>query len=215
MSAEITENLAPTEPAPLRVTDAARSTILEMRSAEPEGDTLALRVDVVGVSGPEFAYELTFAPLEEAGPDDAVDRSGDLPVVVPGPSVDKLRGATLDHVDPTGLVLRNPNRPRPEPAATGPVELHGSVEERIRQLLDGQINPMLATHGGFATLDRVEADTAYMTMGGGCQGCGLAALTLTEGIKATVEDAIPEIANVVDVTDHGAGENPFYTPSQK
>ena len=215
MAAETPENLAPTESTPLRVTEAARSTILEMRSAEPDADTLALRVDVVGVSGPEFAYELTFAPLGEVAPDDVVDRRGDLPVVVPGPSVDKLRGATLDHVDPTGLVLRNPNRPRPEPAATGPVELHGSVDERIRQLLDGQINPMLATHGGFATLDRVEGDTAYMTMGGGCQGCGLAALTLTEGIKATVEDAIPEIANVVDVTDHGAGENPFYTASQK
>lgn len=215
MSAEITENLAPTEPAPLRVTEAARSTILEMRSAEPEGETLALRVDVVGVSGPEFAYELTFAPLAEAAPGDAVGRSGDLPVVVPGQAVDKLQGATLDHVDPTGLVLRNPNRPRPEPAATGPVELHGGVDERIRQLLDGQINPMLASHGGFATLDRVEGDTAYMTMGGGCQGCGLAALTLTEGIKATVEEAIPEIANVIDVTDHDAGENPFYTASQK
>ncbi len=215
MSAEITENPVPTEPAPLRVTEAALSTILEMRSAEPDGDSLALRVDVVGVSGPEFAYELTFSPLAEAAPDDAVGRSGDLAVVVPAQAVDKLRGATLDHVDPTGLVLRNPNRPRPTPAATGPVELHGDVEERIRQLLDGQINPMLATHGGFAALDRVEGDTAYMTMGGGCQGCGLAALTLTEGIKATVEDAIPEIANVVDVTDHAAGENPFYTASQK
>lgn len=215
MSAETTQNPAPTEPAPLRVTEAARSTILEMRSAEPEGDTLALRVDVVGVSGPEFAYELTFAPLAEAAPDDAVVTSGDLPVVVPRQAVDKLRGATLDHVDPTGLVLRNPNRPRPATLAGGSLELHGSVEERIRQLLDGEINPMLATHGGFAALDHVEGDTAYMTMGGGCQGCGLAALTLTEGIKATVEDAIPEIANVVDVTDHAAGENPFYAPSQK
>lgn len=215
MSAEPTPDPATSELAPLRVTEAARSVILQMRAAEPEGDALALQVDVVGVSGPEFAYELTFAPLAEAGPDDAVGTSGELPVVVPGPAVDNLRGATLDHVDPTGLVLRNPNRPRPATIGTGSVDLHGTVEERIRQLLDGEINPMLATHGGFAALDHVEGDTAYMTMGGGCQGCGLAALTLTEGIKASVEDAIPEITNVIDVTDHAAGDNPFYAPSQK
>jgi Fe/S biogenesis protein NfuA len=65
-------------------------------------------------------------------------------------------------------------------------------------------------HGGFAEIDRVEEPIAYITMGGGCQGCGLAQLTLTEGIKATIEKRIPEITEVVDVTDHSAGANPFY-----
>jgi Fe/S biogenesis protein NfuA len=95
------------------------------------------------------------------------------------------------------------------------VHLAGSVEERIQQLLDAEINPMLDMHGGFAALDRVEGDTAFMIMGGGCQGCGLAQLTLTEGIKATVENTIPEITNVIDVTDHAAGDNPFYQPNSK
>ena len=130
-------------------------------------------------------------------------------MLVPAGSIDRLRGATLDEVEPTGLVLRNPNRPRPA-APAAPLHLEGSVEERLQQLLDGEINPMLAQHGGFATLDRVEGDTAYLGMGGGCQGCGLAKMTLTEGIKTAVEDAIPEIARVVDVTDHAAGENPFF-----
>jgi Fe/S biogenesis protein NfuA len=191
------------------ITDTARSTILGLRAVEPDGDDLALRLDVTGQDGPEYLYELTFEPLAEADPDDALDRSGELPVLVPAAAVDKLRGATLDEVEPTGLVLRNPNRPLPAPSAA-PLHLEGSVEERLQQLLDGEINPMLAQHGGFASLDRVEGDTAYLGMGGGCQGCGLAKMTLTEGIKTAVEDAIPEIARVVDVTDHAAGENPFF-----
>ncbi|MDQ3145459.1 MAG: NifU family protein [Actinomycetota bacterium] len=194
------------------ITDSARSTILGLRAVEPDGDDLALRLDVTGQDGLEYLYELTFEPLAEAGPDDALGRSGELPVLVPAAAVDKLRGATLDEVDPTGLVLRNPNRPSPA-APSAPLHLEGSVEERLQQLLDGEINPMLAQHGGFATLDRVEGDTAYLGMGGGCQGCGLAKMTLTEGIKTAVEDAIPEIARVVDVTDHAAGENPFFAPT--
>lgn len=200
---------------PVTVSDAARSNILEMRAAEPDSSEVALRIDVVGEGATDYLYELTFAPIAEAGPGDAIGHSGDLPVLVPEAAVTKLRGATLDHVEPTGLVLRNPNRPRPNLKPSGKVFLEGSVEERIQQLLDSEINPMLDVHGGFASLDRVEGDTAFMVMGGGCQGCGLAQLTLTEGIKATVENTIPEITNVIDVTDHAAGDNPFYQPSQK
>ncbi len=197
------------------VTDAARSVILEMRAGEPEGEGLALQIEVVGEGDADYLYELTFSPTADAAPGDHLGWSGELPVVVPEASVPNLRGASLDHIEPTGLVLRNPNRPRPTMAPTTTVYLEGSVEQRIQQLLDDEINPMLAMHGGFAALDRVEGETAFMIMGGGCQGCGLAQLTLTEGIKATVERSIPEIVNVIDVTDHAAGDNPFYQPSQK
>lgn len=220
MSTETTESseMRNTGPAPITVTDAARRVILETRQAEPGGADLALRVEVVGEGASDYLYELTFSPVAEVVVGDAVGDSEGLPVVVPEASVAKLRGATLDHVEPTGLVLRNPNRPRPSLGPTpegGTVHLEGSVEERLQQLLDGEINPMLAMHGGFAAVDRVEGETAFMIMGGGCQGCGLAQLTLTEGIKATVENRIPEIANVVDVTDHAAGDNPFYQPDKK
>lgn len=207
-----------TERSLITVTDAARAVILETRATEPEGDELALQVEVVGEGATDYLYELTFAPRRDAVGDDALGYSEDLAVLVPETSVPKLRGATLDHVEPTGLVLRNPNRPRPtvpSAAVIEPVHLEGSVEERLQQLLDGEINPMLAAHGGFAAVDRVEGETAYMIMGGGCQGCGLAQLTLTEGIKATVEKRIPEIAEVIDVTDHAAGDNPFYQPNSK
>ena len=198
------------------VTEAARSSVLEMRAAETDGDALALRIDVTGVgeAGREYAYELMFEPIAEAREGDELRHAGDLAVLIPADSVDRLRGATLDYAPDTGLVIRNPNRPSPT-IAPSTVVLEGSVEEKIVTLLDGEINPSLAAHGGYARLERVEGDVAYITMGGGCQGCGLAALTLSEGIKAQVEDRIPEIREVVDVTNHAEGENPFYEASAK
>ena len=192
------------------VTERARGTILGIRAAEPDHEALALRIEITGEAVAEYVYELTFEPVAEAGPDDVVGFSADLPVLVPAASIDRLRGATLDEVDGTGLVLRNPNRPSRTPGGGGATYDEGTVEHRIQSLLDTEINPMLASHGGFTTLERVEGDVAYMFMGGGCQGCGLAKLTLTEGIKATIEREIEEIREVVDITDHAAGENPFY-----
>jgi Fe/S biogenesis protein NfuA len=196
------------------VTDPARDKILELRAQEDEPDTLGLRVEVTGVQGVEYTYDLTFDPVaaadEAAG--DLVDRQGDLPVIVPADSIDALRGATLDLPSTggqQGLVLRNPNRP--DPLAGAHIELSGTVEEKVRQLLDGQINPSLAMHGGFAALDRVEDDKVFVTMGGGCQGCAVSAMTLREGIARSIREAIPEVAEVVDITDHEMGENPYYT----
>lgn len=206
---------APTGPPIVTLTALARSTILGLRSAEPEAEGLALRLDVVGEDGPEFVYELTFEPMDEAPEGDLLLHSEELPVLVPSSSVDQLQGATLDHVEPTGLVLRNPNRPEPKAAAPTASRSwpEGSVQAKLQALLDDEINPALASHGGFAAMDRVEGSVAYLSMGGGCQGCGLAQMTLTEGIKASIEAAIPELSRVVDVTDHAAGDNPFYAPA--
>jgi Fe/S biogenesis protein NfuA len=198
----------------LTVTATARDKILELRAQEDEPDSLGLRIEVTGVQGVEYTYDLTFDPVSEAdeAAGDLVEAQGDLPVIIPGESVDSLRGATLDL--PTtdgqqGLVLRNPNRP--DPLSGMHMELTGSVEDKVRQLLDGQINPSLAMHGGFAALERVEGDTVYVTMGGGCQGCAVSAMTLREGIARSIKEAIPEVSEVLDTTDHALGENPYYT----
>ena len=82
---------------------------------------------------------------------------------------------------------------------------------KIEQLLEKTVNPMLASHGGFATLIGVDTHTAYVTMGGGCQGCSMSQATLTEGIQRAIVEAVPEITDVVDATDHSAGDNPFYS----
>jgi Fe/S biogenesis protein NfuA len=196
----------------IRVTDAALAKVLELRGAEDEPEGLGLRIEVTGVRGADFTYDLAFEPLAECEPDDVIHDHGGLQVVVPAASVDDLIGATLDlpaNADQGGLVLRNPNRPA-MPQLGDPIELEGTVEERVRTLLEKQVNPAIAAHGGFATLVKVEGSAAHISMGGGCQGCAMSAMTLREGIQTAILAAVPEITEVVDTTDHGSGENPFY-----
>jgi Fe/S biogenesis protein NfuA len=200
-----------TEPI-ITVTDQAHAKILELRAAEDDPDGLGLRIEVTGVRGADFTYDLSFEPLDERADDDVVHEQDGLPVVVPAASVDNLLGATLDlpsNADQGGLVLRNPNRPS-IPRLGDPIELSGTTEEKVRQLLDQQVNPAIAAHGGYASVVKVEDDKAYITMGGGCQGCAMSALTLREGIESAILSAIPEITEVVDTTDHSVGENPYY-----
>ena len=85
-----------------------------------------------------------------------------------------------------------------------------AVEERISQLLNAHINPAIASHGGYVNLLSVDGSTAHVEMGGGCQGCGMAAMTLRNGIEAAIKHNIPEITEVADATDHMAGTNPYY-----
>ena len=192
------------------VTPEAVARILELRAAEDDPSGLALRVEITGTSGVEYAYDLTFDPLAEAAEGDAVYEQGDLPVVVPAASVEHLMGATLDIPagGGAGLVLRNPNRP--DPMSGKHLELTGTIAEQVQQLLTQQINPALAAHGGFAELKGVEDNKVYVTMGGGCQGCAVSAMTLRDGIARSIQEAIPEVTEVIDTTDHDAGENPFY-----
>jgi Fe/S biogenesis protein NfuA len=197
----------------LIVTAPAQEKILELRAQEDEPQTLGLRIEVTGVQGVEYTYDLTFDPVAEAdeAAGDLVEAAGDLPVIIPVDSIDSLRGATLDLPSSgaqQGLVLRNPNRP--DPLSGMHIELTGTTDEKVRQLLDGQINPALAMHGGYAALDRVEDDKVFVSMGGGCQGCAVSAMTLREGIARSIKEAIPEVSEVVDITDHALGENPYY-----
>lgn len=203
-------------PVPLRITEAALAQVLTILAAEDDPDALGLRIEVTGTRGAEYTYDLSFAERDDADPDDRTYHQGELLVIVPANSVDPLWGATLDLPSAEGqggLVIRNPNRP--DLMGVPDVELTGTVRERIEQLLEQAINPMLASHGGFASLaDVIESDEgtkAVVTMGGGCQGCAVSAVTLREGIQKAILERIPEVVEVVDATDHDAGENPFYT----
>jgi Fe/S biogenesis protein NfuA len=200
----------------LTVSDRAREKVLEVRAAEPEPDGLALWLDVNGVSGTTYTYDMYFQRADEAGPDDAVVSHDDLTVVVPSASVDKIQGATLD-LQGGGMVLQNPNRPPASPAISGrPAgDLTGEVPQRVLQVLEEQINPSIASHGGRADLVAVEESVAYLRLSGGCQGCGLASVTLSQGIEVAILDAVPEITRVVDVTDHASGENPYFESAKK
>lgn len=208
---------APTTTA-LSVSDKALKRVLEIRAQEDGPEALALWVEVMGVSGTDFAYDIYFQSADQAGPDDVQTVIDDLVVVVPSDSVEALTGATLDLsrdlLNP-GLVMNNPNQP-PTPAAPpgtapGPaIELSGTPAERITQVLEAQINPSIASHGGRADLAGFEDGTAYLRLSGGCQGCAQSTATLRNGIESSLRAAIPEITAVVDVTDHASGTNPYF-----
>jgi Fe/S biogenesis protein NfuA len=207
---------AVSEAAPLlSITDAAREKILEVRASEPEPETLALWLEVNGVQGNAFTYDMYFRRKDEAGDLDIVQHGDDLSVVVPEEHVDKVRGSVLDIGGGGGMVLQNPNTPQSMRPANPDLDLDDPIVARVAEVLDTQINPQIAAHGGFAELVAVDAPIAYLRMGGGCQGCGLAAVTLTQGIEVAILDAVPEIEQVVDVTDHASGTNPYYEAAKK
>jgi Fe/S biogenesis protein NfuA len=209
----------------LTISDKAKRHVLKIREGEDGADRLALWIEITGARGGEYAYDLYFDVAEKAGAGDAVIAHDDLTVVIPAPSVENMTGATLDMardlLNP-GMVITNPNRPpvqagpgSPQIAAPQPGDLAGTVEERVRQVLELFINPSIAAHGGTAELIAVEEDVAYVRLGGGCVGCGMAAVTLSQGITVAIKDAVPEIENVVDTTDHASGTNPYYEAAKK
>lgn len=204
----------------ITVTEAAREKALSFRSRDPNAEKLALWLEVTGVQGDTYQYNMYLQFVDRAEPGDVVQHHDDLPVVVPEGSIDALRGATLDRtgdLETGGIFVDNPNRPSPSPAVgtAPPADLSGDVPQRVIQVLDQQINPSIASHGGRAELVAVEDDTAYLRLSGGCQGCGMASVTLNQGIEVALREAVPEIAKVVDVTDHASGTNPYFEKAKK
>jgi Fe/S biogenesis protein NfuA len=200
----------------IELTDHAVEKVQGFRSQVEDADLQAMWVEITGVHRGEFTYDLSLKPLSIAAPEDTVEHVDDLPVVIPARDAEAMRGARIDWSDDLmrgGLVVSNPNTPSPvvEPPAMG--DLEGDVAERVAQVIERHINPAIAMHGGMARLLGVEGDTAYVRLGGGCQGCGMATVTLDQGIESAIVAAVPEVQRVVDVTDHAAGENPYYEPA--
>ncbi len=213
----ILENIGET----LTITPEARATVLEVLAKEPESESLALWLEVSGETNGAWAYDMYFQSLADASGDDVIQADDELPVVVPGASVDRLRGATLDFSTDSsgegGLVIVNPNTP-PPPArsAAAPeapeLDLSDPMVRQVVAVLDEQVNPSIAAHGGRADLVAVEDSSIFLRLSGGCQGCGMAKATLAQGIEVILREAIPDIARIVDVTDHADGTNPYYEP---
>ncbi len=197
----------------LSVTDQARAEVLSLRSEEDNPERLALWVEVTGSANGAYAYDIYFEATADANASDVVQHDDDLPVVIPETSVERLRGATLDVVN-GGLAIVNPNTPPAPPGMRTP-NLSSEEAREVIEVLEEEINPSIASHGGAAELVSVDDGVAYVRMLGGCQGCGLASMTLNQGIATAIKERVPAITSVVDVTDHAQGTNPYYTPSKK
>ena len=203
----------------ITISDQALEKLLEIRANESDAQDLALVLAITGAKGTEFTYAMHMTPLDQVDDGDVVEHHGDLPVAIPAASITNLTDATLGMskslVNP-GLSIDNPNSPSPEILGTGTAaDLSGPIPERVEHVIKEQINPSIAAHGGTAELVAVEESTAYVRLGGACQGCGLAGVTLSQGIEATILSMVPEILQVIDVTDHNAGDNPYYEQAKK
>ena len=186
----------------LCVTDAAAEKISSARDADGSVD-VALRV-AAREEGAKFRYELKLVAADSKGDDDSVVSLEHIDLYLDSESVGFLRGATLDYVEDisgAGLKFDNPNKTA---LARHPL---GS---RVQQVLDDQVNPGLASHGGAVSLVDIQETRVVLSFGGGCQGCGMVDVTLKDGVTAQLQQQIPDITEIVDVTDHSAGENPYY-----
>ena len=92
--------------------------------------------------------------------------------------------------------------------------LDGNEKDMMEQLLSEQINPMVASHGGFVELIDIKDGRVFLEFGGGCKGCGMVGATLKQGVEVMVKENIPGIVEILDVTDHANGTNPYYQPAK-
>ncbi len=167
-------------------------------------ECIGLRVHATRRGRHSFQYDLVLVMEGEASDEDVrVDADG-LAVLMDAKTAGWMEAATIDYVsDLSGAGFKIDN-PMGEPRWDDP------VAQRVQQVINERVMPVVASHGGWVELLDVRDDTVYLHLGGGCQGCGMASVTLTEGIETAIKEAVPEIRNIVDQTNHDAGENPFY-----
>lgn len=159
-------------------------------------------VSALRVAGTRKEHKLWLVKPGDRQDTDRVMDGGGFEVYLDPMTVRHLEGATVDFVD--GVMQSGFRVFFPSPVWDDP------VAQKVQDVLDHQINPGIAGHGGSASLVRVDAGVAVVQLHGGCQGCGAADLTLKQGIERMIREAVPEIAAVRDATDHAAGENPYY-----
>jgi len=186
----------------LSVTAAAAAKIQAAKASEGRDD-IALRV-TAREDGARFRYELKLVALDSKSPDDSVVHLEGIDLYLDRESAPRLQGATLDYVEDitgSGLKFDNPNQTA---LARHP------LAKRVQEVLDDRVNPALAAHGGIVSLVDIQETRVVLSFGGGCQGCGMADVTMKQGVSAQLKQQIPEISEVVDATDHAAGETPYY-----
>jgi Fe/S biogenesis protein NfuA len=168
---------------------------------------MGVRLKVVRPGTAQADCQLEFCePGDLAGDEWIVECEG-FNLYVEAASTTWLDGASIEYQrNPTGgqLTIRAPHIKGRVPAADA-----GAIE-RIQYVLESEINPGLASHGGRVSLVSLEADgIAVLRFGGGCHGCGMVDVTLREGIEKTLRTRVPEVTGVRDATDHASGENPY------
>ncbi len=175
---------------------------------QSEGELHALRIQVNGGSPVAPSFELTLVTDEDRDPDDLQLDGGGFDVLLDPRSAKRLDGAKVDfvqRVNESGFEIQPAVKPVGEGGA------NGDLAQRVQGVLDQQVNPAIASHGGRIDLVDVDETEIFIEMSGGCQGCAMSRMTLRQGVEKMLRQAIPEVTAIHDITDHQAGENPYFS----
>lgn len=197
----------------MELTPSAIDKIAELMASRGKGP-MAVRV-IVHLGGHGGGQsEFKFVSLDEKLSDDTVLDMGPFPMYIDPQATGALKGARVDfdeqkytagfHIEYDNPLESYLNSRRKEWG-------DNPIANKVQQIVDQQINPGVAGHGGWVVLLDVKDDKAYIEMGGGCRGCAISTLTLKQGIERIITEEVPEIVAVLDTTDHSNGENPYYT----
>lgn len=190
----------------ITIEESAKEKILSMLQHEQKGES-ALRIRITGRGSSGFQHKLSLVEPGFEQADDILAETDGIRVLVDPKTAKNIEGAKIEFVDDLyggGFKVNNPNQPT----------WSSELEKKVQELIDTQVAPSLASHGGHLDLLEVRDGKAFVHFGGGCQGCGMADVTLKQGVEKLIKDAIPEITAVIDSTDHAQGENPYYQPTK-
>lgn len=200
----------------LTITDEAKEKIRAVLDSQGVAER-TIRVSAPAPGKYSMALETEGKPRQ----DDTVLPYDGFAVYIDPQSLPLVEGAGLSWVDTYGgggFQFDNPK----DSALSGPPEKkqppegpEGAIWRQIEEILREEVNPAVAGHGGYIDLIEYRDGTAYVLMGGGCQGCGMANVTLKSGVERILKSQIPELQEILDVTDHAGGRNPYYAPSTK
>jgi Fe/S biogenesis protein NfuA len=184
----------------LTITDTAVESLLGAMHASGL-DGYAARLRIVGRALEGFQYDFRTVPLSDCSDDDTVLNVGELLLYLDADTIPHLTGTIIDTKPEGGLKIENPN----------PV-FSSEIAREVAHVIEKQINPGVGIHGGRIMLVDVRNEIAFITMEGGCKGCGMARATLKLGVDKMIREAVPAIREIVDTTEHAKGINPYYLP---
>lgn len=160
-------------------------------------------------------FNLSLEKLDQLSTQDLLLEGGDFKVVVDRASQGKFsEGATIDYVDTawsSGFKVELKNS---QASTGGGPDLSNPVVKKINDVIQNEINPAIASHGGMTQLIDYKDRKVYLRFGGGCHGCGMVDATLKNGISLRLKEEVPEIEEVIDATDHSTGTNPYFSAAR-
>jgi len=187
----------------ITITETAKQKLGEfVADAGPE--CRGVRIRAIKVGRYTFRYQMQLVRDQDLAEDDHQVAGEGCTVYLDPQSADWMDGTTVDYLtleSGEGFQIENPAA---TPAWDDP------VARKVQEVIDAKVLPVVGAHGGWVELDRIEGSTAFLHLGGGCQGCASASFTLKEGIEKVIVTEVPEIEQVVDETNHASGDQPYY-----